>query len=66
MKESYLTPILMIIMFVCSTFLMWKFTNDTKTSIIANIEKHSVHPIYGNYKKFDVNERKCEPWDSCR
>jgi hypothetical protein len=35
-------------------------------SIITNIEKHSVHPLFGNYKKFDSRGEKCEPWDSCR
>ncbi len=34
--------------------------------IIKTIEKHSVHPIYGNYKKHDSKGRTCEPWDSCK
>lgn len=33
---------------------------------IKYIEKHSVHPIYGNYKKHDSMGRTCEPWDSCK
>lgn len=32
---------------------------------INTIEKHSVHPLYGNYKKFDSNLDKCSPWESC-
>lgn len=35
-------------------------------SIIETIEKHSVHPIYGNYKKFDSDMKKCEPWQACK
>lgn len=30
------------------------------------VEKHSVHPIYGNYQKHDSKGRTCEPWDSCK
>ncbi len=35
-------------------------------SIVTTIEKHSVHPIYGNYKKFDSDMKKCEPWQACK
>ena len=34
--------------------------------IIANIEKHSVHPEYGNYKKVNSKGFTCGPWDACR
>lgn len=34
--------------------------------IINHIEKHSVHPVYGNYKKVSFEGRSCQPWDSCR
>lgn len=34
--------------------------------IINHIEKHSVHPVYGNYKKVSADGMPCEPWDSCR
>lgn len=30
------------------------------------IEKHSVHPIYGNYKKIDSNQDRCSPWEACK
>ena len=33
--------------------------------IIANIEKHSVHPEYGNYKKVNSKGFTCDPWDAC-
>jgi len=32
------------------------------------IEKHSVHPKFGNYTKnitIDNKIKKCEPWDYC-
>jgi hypothetical protein len=32
---------------------------------ISVIEKHSVHPIYGNYIKNDCNGENCKPWDYC-
>lgn len=32
---------------------------------IYYIEKHSVHPIYGNYKKVNSINKKCMPWDDC-
>jgi hypothetical protein len=34
--------------------------------IIHHIEKHSVHPVYGNYVKTSADGMTCEPWDSCR
>lgn len=34
--------------------------------IINFIEKHSVHPVYGNYKKVSSDGMTCEPWDDCR
>lgn len=34
--------------------------------VTYNIEKHSVHPIYGNYKKLDSDMKKCEPWQACK
>lgn len=34
-------------------------------NIIKEIEKHSVHPEYGNYIKIDNYGNKCEPWNSC-
>ena len=33
--------------------------------IIAHIEKHSVHPEYGNYKKVNSKGFTCDPWDAC-
>lgn len=35
-------------------------------TIHMSIEKHSVHPNYGNYKKVDFTGRKCQPWDACQ
>lgn len=35
-------------------------------SLMLQIEKHSVHPKYGNYKHSDSKGYLCEPWDSCR
>lgn len=34
--------------------------------ICNKIEQHSVHPIYGNYKKISSNLSKCQPWDDCK
>jgi hypothetical protein len=34
-------------------------------SLMLHIEKHSVHPKYGNYKKISSFGEKCEPWDDC-
>lgn len=35
--------------------------------IVSEIQKHSVHPIYGNYEpKVDKFGLTCEPWDSCK
>lgn len=34
--------------------------------ITHTIEKHSVHPVYGNYKKIDSEMKKCEPWQACK
>ena len=34
--------------------------------IVHTMEKHSVHPIYGNYKKLDSEMKKCEPWQACK
>ena len=34
--------------------------------IVDSIEKHSVHPAYGNYKKVSSEGLKCQPWDDCR
>lgn len=31
--------------------------------IVLNIEKHSVHPVYG--KKIENTSYTCQPWDSC-
>ena len=37
------------------------------TWIITNtIEKHSVHPVYGNYKRVDSNRDRCSPWEACK
>ena len=67
MKEiNSIILVVMTMIFITSTFLMWNFDNDVKISIITNIEKHSVHPRYGNYKKIDSKGRTCEPWDSCK
>ncbi len=33
--------------------------------IIHFIEKHSVHPEHGNYKKISFDGIPCNPWDSC-
>jgi len=32
-------------------------------STIHLVEKHSVHPLYGNYEQ---QLYKCSPWDSCK
>lgn len=50
---------------VFSTFLYLNSSHDYR-NIISTIEKHSVHPIHGNYKKHDSKGRTCEPWDSCK
>lgn len=34
--------------------------------ILKTIEKHSVHPTYGNYKKVSLEGFPCQPWDSCQ
>lgn len=31
--------------------------------IISTVEKHSIHPIYG--QKIENVNYKCTPWDSC-
>jgi hypothetical protein len=41
-------------------------TGVTYSYIEKCVEKHSVHPIYGNYIKLDSKDRKCQPWDSCK
>jgi hypothetical protein len=38
------------------------FTLITTYSVKHFIEKHSVHPQYGNYKNVGL---PCSPWDSC-
>ena len=35
-------------------------------AVIRFTNLHSVHPIFGNYKKFDSNYHKCQPWDACK
>ena len=37
----------------------------TVICLINTIEKHSVHPIYGNYVKKDCDDKPCKPWDYC-
>lgn len=34
--------------------------------VVKTIEKHSVHPVYGNYRKIDSDMKKCEPWQACK
>lgn len=34
-------------------------------TVVKTIEKHSVHPIYGNYKKVSSDLERCSPWESC-
>ncbi len=34
-------------------------------NILDTVEKNSVHPLYGNYKKFNSDLEKCSPWESC-
>jgi hypothetical protein len=33
--------------------------------VIYNIEKHSVHPVFGNYKKMSSAFDRCSPWEAC-
>jgi hypothetical protein len=40
-------------------------TITTACYIITIIERNSVHPIYGNYKKIGSNGMRCSPWDDC-
>lgn len=35
-------------------------------TIIHTIEKHSVHPIFGNYTKFDSKGNSCHPYQACK
>lgn len=49
---------LVIIQFVITGMFAWV--------IVTHIEKHSVHPEYGNYKKVSFEGKSCQPWDSCR
>ena len=42
-----------------------KFSNEVDY-IIANINMHSVHPVYGNYTKIDPDKKTiCPPYLSC-
>jgi hypothetical protein len=50
---------------IFSTFL-YVISSHEYRGIVSTIEKHSVHPIYGNYKKHDSKGETCEPWDSCK
>ena len=47
-----------------STFIYLNSSHEYR-NIVSIIEKHSVHPHYGNYKKHDSKGRTCMPWDSC-
>lgn len=53
-----------IMLILLSTFC-WLLVGLIYVNIINNIEKHSVHPLYGNYKKFNSELNRCSPWESC-
>ena len=47
-----------LITIVCTQILISVFS----TKFIINfIERHSVHPVYGNYKKVSADGMSCEP-----
>lgn len=50
---------------IFSTFLYVSSSYQYR-DIVSTVEKHSVHPYYGNYKKIDSKGRACAPWDSCK
>jgi len=52
--KIFVLAIIQIIISIIATFM-----------IINHIEKHSVHPVYGNYQKISLKGFSCQPWDSC-
>jgi uncharacterized membrane protein len=50
-------------LFIMNLLLLCVFTFINKLIFISQIEKHSVHPIYGEYPQKTF---KCAPWDSCK
>lgn len=40
------------------------FTFITCSVIKFYVERHSVHPVYGN--KVELTSGSCQPWDDCR
>lgn len=57
--------VITIIFVVTTLFTVQKILKDI-AQIKNMIEQHSVHPIYGNYKKRDAKGNTCSPWDSCK
>jgi hypothetical protein len=50
-------------LFIINLSLFCIFTIINILVVTYNIEKHSVHPIYGEYPQKVFG---CEPWDSCK
>ncbi len=53
-KEIAIAGIMLCLLIVASTFF-----------IVTTIQKHSVHPKFGNYVKVQ-DGHSCQPWDSCK
>lgn len=56
MKDLILTIVAMFVLLLSGVM----YFNTVNT-----IEKHSVHPLYGNYQKFNADLERCSPWESC-
>lgn len=49
--------------FIINIIIQCLLTATSLAIITYYIEKHSVHPIYGEYPQKAFG---CEPWDSCK
>lgn len=49
--------------FIINIIMQCLLTATSLAIITYYIEKHSVHPIYGEYPQKVFG---CEPWDSCK
>lgn len=63
--QNILIAIAIAVNIIYSTFLYLNSSHEYK-NIVHTIEKHSVHPIYGNYTKVDNLGYTCQPWDACK
>lgn len=52
--------------FICLLSIQILLITLSTMYIVSNIEKHSIHPTYGNYKKLNTQGYRCQPWDDCK